>query len=423
MTKLEQLINDLCPNGVEYKALWEVTAWDKKFNSVDKSKQKKICKYIYHLASDLKSLESKHGTVKILTTSVTDLWANEEDVKDSISNEEIVCIPCGGNPTVQYYKGKFITGDNRIATSLDKTVLNNKYLYYYLQNRLADISSFYRGSGIKHPDMSKVLELKIPVPPLPVQREIVRILDNFTELTAELTARKKQYEYYRDMLLNFDSVHGGTFECEWRTLGEICTLITKGTTPKAYTKSGVSFIKTECFNGTNIVKEKLSFIDEETHKTILRRSILAENDILITIAGATIGKCAMVSKDILPANTNQALAIIRIANGTLPKFIMYILQSNLMKNYIKKSVKGSAQPNLNLQQLNRFSIPVPPLPVQERIVKVLDNFDAICNDLNIGLPAEINLRKKQYEYYREALLSFDCSYFVNVERDMAQRIN
>lgn len=188
MSKLDELIQEYCPNGVEYRSIWELTAWDKKFNSVEQEKQKHIVKYSYYLAADLKALENEKGTVKILTTSVTDLWADENDVLDTISDGEIVCIPWGGNPIVQYYKGKFVTGDNRIATSVNTSILSNKYLYYCMQNRINEISSFYRGSGIKHPDMSKVLDMKIPVPPLPVQEEIVRILDNFTELTAELTS-------------------------------------------------------------------------------------------------------------------------------------------------------------------------------------------------------------------------------------------
>ena len=211
MSKLDELIKELCPNGCEYRELWSVTAWDKKFNSVDRKKQKKIERYNYYLAADLKKLENENGTVKILTTSETNLWALEDDVKDTLSDAEIVCIPWGGNPVVQYYKGKFITGDNRIATVLNKEELSTKYLYYFLQNELEIIASFYRGSGIKHPDMSKVLDMQIPVPPMAVQEEIVRILDRFDSLCndiseglpAEIEARQKQYEFYRDALLNY----------------------------------------------------------------------------------------------------------------------------------------------------------------------------------------------------------------------------
>ena len=150
----------------------------------------------------------------------------------------------------------------------------------------------------------------------------------------------------------------------------------------------------------------LSYIDEETHLGFLKRSILEADDILITIAGATIGKCAMVPADILPANTNQALAIIRLADGNSKNYIMYLLKSNHMKEYMQSNIKGSAQPNLNLKQLNDFIIPLPSLEEQERIVAILDRFDSLCNDIFQGLPAEIEARQKQYEYYRDKLLTF-----------------
>ena len=156
MSKIEELIKKLCPDGVEYKYLWELTAWDKKFNSVDKNKQKIIKNYHYFLAGDLKSFIRKNGNIKILTTNISDIYTDEKLVKNYISEGEIVCIPWGGNPVVQYYKGKFVTADNRIATSIDVSILDNKYLYYVLLNKLSEISSFYRGSGIKHPNMSKV---------------------------------------------------------------------------------------------------------------------------------------------------------------------------------------------------------------------------------------------------------------------------
>ena len=203
MSKIDELLKN---EKAEWKKLWEVTIWDKKFNGVEKFKQSKTIKYNYYLASKLKELSDSDGTVKILTTNITNLFTREEYVKNNISEGEIVCIPWGGNPIIQYYKGKFITGDNRIATSYDTTKLSNKYLYYCLLNKLDLISSFYRGSGIKHPDMDKVLGIEIPIPSIETQEKIVKTLDKFTsyvtELQAELQARTKQYEYYRDMLLS-----------------------------------------------------------------------------------------------------------------------------------------------------------------------------------------------------------------------------
>ena len=184
MNRLEELIQQYCPDGVEYHSIWSLTAWDKKFNGVDKSKQKRVIKYNYLLAADLKSYQVDNGDVKLLTTNISNLYTSEDLAGDLVSKGEVVAIPWGGNPIVQYYKGKFLTADNRIATSLDTSILENKFLYYCMLSQMKLISSFYRGSGIKHLEMAKVLELEIPVPPLPVQEEIVRILDKFTELQA-----------------------------------------------------------------------------------------------------------------------------------------------------------------------------------------------------------------------------------------------
>ena len=185
MSELERLIQELCPNGVEYVPIWTVTIWDKKFKSVEKHKQANTQRYRYLLSRDLAPLIDSFGDIKILTTYESNLFTNEKKAKGYVSNSEIIAIPWGGNAIVQYYCGRFITSDNRIATSIDKEKLSTKFLYYCMKNKIQEIISFYRGSGIKHPDMSQVLDVKIPIPPLPVQREIVRILDNFTEIGRE----------------------------------------------------------------------------------------------------------------------------------------------------------------------------------------------------------------------------------------------
>ena len=200
MSKLDELINELCPEGVEYKALWEVTIWDKKFNAVERSKQKKVYKYPYMLANDLFKLERKEGDVFLLSTGERTGWTTEELAGNYLCEGEVVAIPWGGTPNVKYHKGKFVTADNRIATSIDTELLSNKFLYYWMQSNIDTIASYYRVSGIKHPSMKDILDMQIPLPPLAVQQEIVRILDNFTELTA----RRKQYEYYRDLLLTME---------------------------------------------------------------------------------------------------------------------------------------------------------------------------------------------------------------------------
>ena len=208
MSRLKELIHQYCLNGVEYKPLWALTIWDKKFNAVEPNKQKTTYNYHYFFANDLKQLVREYGDVKILTTNTSNLFTVSDLVEAYIADREIIAIPGGGNPNVQYYNGRFVTSDNRIATALNPDELSVKYLYYFMQSKLDLIGSFYRESGIKHPDMAKVLDMLIPVPPIPVQQEIVRILDKFTELETELETelgkRQKQYEYYRDKLLSFE---------------------------------------------------------------------------------------------------------------------------------------------------------------------------------------------------------------------------
>jgi len=310
------------------------------------------------------------------------------------------------NYSIQWATGKF-WANNHVHVLRGKGELDSRFLYHYLKQ--FNFIPFLSGGGRSKLTKGELEKIPIPIPPLPVQKEIIRILDTFTELTAELTseltseltARKKQYSYYREQLLSFEDS-----EVDWKALGELTSLITKGTTPKNYTDTGIAFIKTEAFDGTYINTNKLSFIDEETHHKELKRSILNHNDILITIAGATIGKCAIVPKEILPANTNQALAIIRLNADVNLKYVFHLIKSNNLRKYIEQNIKGSAQPNLNLEQLNNFIIPYPSPEEQERIVSILDKFDILTTSISEGLPKEIELRKKQYEYYRDLLLTF-----------------
>lgn len=199
-------------------ALWEITNWDKKFNGIDKMMQEKVIKYPYLLADELFAMKQSSGDVFLLSTGENVGWTTEEVAGDKLCEGEVVTIPWGkSRPVVEcmkYYKGKFVTADNRIATSKDISVLNNKYLFYWLQSNGNKIDKFYRGAGIQHPSMKSVLTMQIPIPPLAEQEHIVSILDKFDALVndisdglpAEINAHRQQYEYYRDKLLNFEPI-------------------------------------------------------------------------------------------------------------------------------------------------------------------------------------------------------------------------
>lgn len=228
---------------VEWKHMWEVTTWDKKFTGVDKSMQPDIKKYHYYLANELTNLERPDGDIRILYTTDKIAYAHSIDVEENVSEGEVVAIPWGGNVSVKYYKGRFITADNRIATSNNTSLLNNKFLYYWMLSQKSDIESFYRGAGIKHPSMFKVLNMLIPIPSLSEQQRIVSILDTFTSsisnLKQQIEERRKQYEYERDLLLDLEGKEG----VEMKKLGEVGVFIRGNGIQKAdFVEEGYSCI-------------------------------------------------------------------------------------------------------------------------------------------------------------------------------------
>ena len=422
MSKLEELIKEFCPNGVEYKPLWSLTAWDKRFNGIDRSMQKKVVSYKYYLSSEFNEVERKDGDILYIPTGITNekRYTTEELAGEYLAEGEIVCIPWGGTPNVKYHKGKFVTGDNRIATSLDTNILDNKYLYYWMQSKIDLIASFYRGAGIQHPSMKSVLELQIPLPALPVQREIVHILDSFTlysaELTAELTARRKQYEFYRDKLLNFNST-----KIEWKTLKETCDIVDyRGKTPQKVDKGIFLVTAKNIKKGYIDYETSKEYVAKEDYVEVMRRGIPEIGDVIFTTE-APCGNVAQID------NRNVALAqrVIKYRpknNKLNSTFLKYYLLSKNFQSVLHTKTTGGTVEGIKGSVLHQLLIPVPPIDVQERIVKVLDNFDAICSDLGIGLPAEIEKRQKQYEYYREKLLTFDGKYAtILTERNGTER--
>ena len=409
MSKIDDLIKELCPNGVMHKALWSLTTWDKRFNAVDNHKQPKVKKYFYFLANDLKSLILKNGDIKILTTSVSNIYTSSKLVDSSrIAEGEVVCIPWGGNPIVQYYNGKFITADNRICFSNDDTYLSNKYLYYVLTSKLDEIKTFYRGSGIKHPNMQKVLDLKIPVPPLEVQKEIVRVLDSFTELEAELEARKKQYEYYRNTLLTFED------DVVWKPMSEVGELIRgNGLQKKDFIEEGfpcIHYGQIYTYYGSEATDTK-SFTSEEVFQK-LKKAL--RGDVLIAGTSENINDvckpCYWNGYETIGVSGD--MFIFRPNKDISGKYLTYVLQSDNFMTYKRRYVTGTKVIRLSADSIKRFKIPALSLEKQKQIVSILDKFEKLTNDISIGLPAEIEVRRKQYEYYRNKLLTFkelECS--------------
>jgi type I restriction enzyme S subunit len=406
---MERLLDE---GEFEWKSIWEVTIWDKKFNAVSRDKQREVIKYSYLLAAELLKIKQEEGEVFLLSTGVKKGWTTEELAGDNITEGEVVAIPWGKSrplkEVLKYYKGRFVTSDNRIATSNDTDRLLNKFLYYWLLNQSMVIDRFYRGSGIQHPNMASILEMKIPIPPLKIQAEVVRILDAFTQLTSdliseleiELKARKIQYSYYRDEMLTFDES-----EVEWKTLGDLC-VIGDGLhgTPK-YDDSGDYFF----INGNNlndgiiVYNARTKKVDDsmfEKHGI----GFTVKDTVFLSING-TVGNVSMYNDEKIVLGKSVAYFNIKSAE-LYSKYLFYFLQTSFSKEYFETKKTGSTIKNLGLKALRTFQIPIPTLIEQERITLILEHFDILTTSITEELNREIELRQKQYEYYRNMLLSF-----------------
>ena len=178
--------------------------------------------------------------------------------------------------------------------------------------------------------------------------------------------------------MNVPKLRFKEFNDDWNLirLGDCCNLITKGTTPNRFSESGIKFIKIESLINKKIDNNKCLYVDEKTHITSLKRSVLEEKDVLFAIAGATIGKCGIIEKENLPSNTNQALAILRANHKKLnPYFLLNVLDSNIMKKYILLNISVGAQPNLNLEQINNFKFKLPSGEEQLKVANFLSLLD------------------------------------------------
>ena len=288
-------------------------------------------------------------------------------------------------------------------------VLNNSFLYHYLLSKTNDL--YILAGGGAQPNLSSTVlmqKLLIPLPPLSVQQEIVRILDKFTQLEAELEAeldcRKRQYEYYRDELLTSDKN-----EVEWKTLGEVASIKGRigfrGYTQKDFVEEGQGAITLSPGNMNNghFDFEKCSYISWEKYEESPEIKIF-EDDIIFVKTGSTAGKLAYVYFLPEKATLNPQLVVFKDVKCN-KRYLFHYLNTNSCQIKVKVLAKG-AIPNISQTALAKITIPLPPIEEQERIAGILDKFDTLVNSISEGLPREIELRRKQYEYYREKLLSF-----------------
>lgn len=388
MSRLEELIQELCPNGVEYKKLGDIG-------------QVKMCKRI------LKSQTNTIGGIPFYKIGTFGGEANSfiskglyEEYKEKYSYPkigEILISAAGTIGRTVVYDGEpaYYQDSNIVWLSHNESDVLNTFLRYCYELKPWSISS---GGTIPRLYNDNILKAKIPVPPLEVQREIVRILDSFTLLTAELTARKKQYEYYRDKLLFSEEANVKSVP-----LGDIAKFV-YGYTDKAKDTGSARFVRiTDISEDGRLNPYDAKYIELTTES---RKYLLQKGDLLLARTGATYGKTLYFDAD-EPAVYASFLIKIILDNSIIKnRYYWHFSKSSLYWEQAERYVSKGGQQQFNTKAVSRVTVPIPSLEEQDRIINILDRFDSLCNDISIGLPAEIEARQKQYEYYRDKLLTF-----------------
>ena len=409
MSRLDELIKELCPNGVEYKELGEVLVSlntglnPRKFFRLNTEDATNYYVTIREIQKNRIQFSDKTDRINQEALILCNKRANLEKGDILFSGTGTI----GEVAIVDETPNNWSIKEGVYSLKPISTSINSKFLMYILQTKNIKEKYFQKvvGGTVKSITMADLKKVDIPIPPLEVQEEIVRILDNFTaliaELTAELTARKKQYSWYRDYLLKFEN------KVKIVKLKDIATEMYRGNGIKReevretgipcvrygeiYTEYGIAFEKTKSYTDENLITNK---------------KYIEYGDILFAITGESVEE---IGKSIAYIGKEKCLVggdILVMKHKQDPVYLSYVLSTeNAQKQKSKGKIKSKVV-HTNATDIGEIEIPLPPLEVQKRIVEVLDNFEKICNDLNIGLPAEIEARQKEYEFYRNFLLTF-----------------
>ena len=408
VNKIEKLIAAHCPNGVEFKELGEViTSLRTGLNPRQNFK--------------LNPPDAKNYYITVRELCIFDIrFSDKTDRVDAAglaliqnrSNLQVGDVLFSGTGTigrtalVSEEPSDWNIKEGIYAITPNHKTLNSRFLIHLLnsENVRLHILAKADGSTVSSIPMAALRKITIPVPPFAIQQEIVKILDTFTtleaELEAELEARKKQYEYYFNNLLSFDR------DIEVLTLGDIANY-RRGSFPQPYGEKrwydgegAMPFVQVadvgKDMRLVNDTKNKIS-------KLAQRKSVFVSKGTVIVTLQGSIGRVAITQYD---SYVDRTLAIFESFKTDIDKkYFAYQLQKKF--HLERESARGSTIKTITKEEFTKFKIPIPLLAEQERIVVILDKFDALVNDISVGLPAELNARRKQYEYYRNKLLTFE----------------
>lgn len=390
MSKIFDLINELCPDGVEFRELGEIA-------DIEKGTQLN------------KSLLSKDGKYPVMNGGINPSGYWHEYSHDA----DMIVISQGGASAgyVNWLDTRFFAGAHAFVINAKEKYILKRYAFHYLKRNQQNFMQSQYGAGIPALAKSELEKFKLPVPPMEVQREIVRIMDSFTslieelmaKLTEELTARKKQYEFYRDFLLSFDELdkNGG---CELKMLGEMILNVSNikwSNNDKIY-----NYIDLTSVDMQNHQIGNLSNISKEKHPSRAQQ-IVKFNDIIFATTRPMQKRIAMIPKYLDGQICSTGYCVLRVDEKiALSSWVYYVLCTSIFYDYVDKFQQGASYPSISDNNVKKFKIPVPSLQTQQKVVDILDKFDTLVNSITDGLPREIELRRKQYEHYRELLLNF-----------------
>lgn len=399
MKNLETLIHELCPDGVEFVKLAQHCKIYDGTHQTPKY-QKTGIPFI-----SVENIKSIYDSKKYISQEAYDAYKIKPKVGDVFMTRigSIgACAVFTKEADIAYYVSLALLRP-------DSKVLNSGFLKYIIESSWGKKELRKRTLVNAVPikvNKQDIGKIEIPLPPIEVQTEIVRILDKFTsleaELEAELDCRKRQYEYYRDKLLSFDNVGGQ--EVEWKKMSEVC-------------------LKTSKINWKLVEGEykyiDLSSVDRDNHKisdfTIINKEnapsraqqVVKTGDILFGTTRPTLMRFCYIPKEYDGEVCSTGYCVIRVNNEMINShFAYHFLFTQKFQDYVEGHQKGASYPAISNKDVMSFELPIPSLQEQERIATILDRFESLTTSLQSGLPAEIAARRQQYEHYRDKLLTF-----------------
>ncbi len=398
MNRIERMLQELCPEGVEYRKLGEVCEiLDYKRKPVAKGRRTSGI-YPYFGANGIQDYVDDYIF----------------DGKFILLGEDGSVINTDKSPVLNWAVGKIWVNNHAHILAEISSIANLRYLYFALQTK--DVSGIVRGTPPKL-NQENLRNIEIPLPPLPIQEEIVRILDRFTglaaELQAELQARQEQYEHYRNRLLTFDKIGGDTQQVTWMRMSEIGDFY-GGLSGKS--KSDFENGNSKYVTYMNVYKNLALNIHTKDMVQIAigeKQNTIQYGDVLFTGSSETPEECGMSS--VVTENVSEPIYLnsfcfgFRLYDNSLfyPDFLKHLLRSKAIRQEIIKTANGVTRFNVSKKLMGKIMLPIPPHKEQIRLASILDKFETLVGDLSQGLPAEIAAVQRQYEYYRNKLLTFN----------------